>query len=222
MLNVSPTSQGNRFRRARLAVLGDMIARVLERRPACRILDVGGTAAFWRTWAHLIDWSVVQVTCLNLPGDNVHGDGPAEMITGDARAMPEIPDNAYDICFSNSVIEHVGLWRDMAAMAGEVRRVAPAYMVQTPNYWFPVEPHARTPFLHWLPEPLAYRVVMARRCGFWSRARTVDAALRTVQSARLLDLGQMQALFPDADLRRERAFGLTKALIAMRNSGTAG
>ena len=66
MLNVSPTSQGNRFRRARLAVLGDMIARVLERRPACRILDVGGTAAFWRTWAHLIDWSVVQVTCLNL------------------------------------------------------------------------------------------------------------------------------------------------------------
>lgn len=220
MLDTSPNSTGNRYRRARLAILDRLIRRVLDNRPSCRILDVGGTAVFWQTWRHLIDWDLVEVTCVNLPGSAAAHDARVRLLTGDARAMPQIADNAYDICFSNSVIEHVGVWRDMTSMAGEIRRIAPFYMVQTPNYWFPLEPHARTPFLHWLPEPLAYRVVMARRCGFWTRARTVDAALRTLQSVRLLDFRQMQSLFPDAAIRRERALGLTKSLIAVRGPET--
>ena len=218
MLDFHPTSTGNRFRRARLAILDRLIHDVLAQQPTCRILDVGGTAVFWQTWGHLIDWTYVDITCLNLDPATTVG-GRVRLLTGDARAMPQIADNAYDICFSNSVIEHVGLWPEMMMMAGEIRRVAPRYMVQTPNYWFPVEPHARTPFLHWLPEPLAYRVIMARRCGFWSKAANVDAALRTLQSARLLDARQMQALFPDATIRRERVFGLTKALIAVGDGG---
>ena len=216
MLDISPTSNANRFRQARLAQLGDLIDAVLAHQPSCRILDVGGTGIFWDTWGHLIDWDRVDVSCLNLPNASPHPDKRVHTMTGDARAMPEIDDHAYDICFSNSVIEHVGLWCDMTAMAAEIRRVAPIYMVQTPNYWFPIEPHARTPFLHWLPEPLACKVVMARRCGFWARAGTIDQAMRAVQSARLLGAKQMGALFPDAKIRRERAFGLTKALIAVR------
>ena len=217
MLDVSPTSPGNRFRRARLGLLDGLIRATVARRGKCTILDIGGTRAFWRTWQELIDWRVVSITCLNLRGSGEQGEaGPVRMRHGDARAMPEFADKSFDICFSNSVIEHVGLWRDMAAMAAEIRRIAPAYMVQTPNYWFPIEPHARTPFLHWLPEPLACRVVMARRCGFWARQSTVDGAMRTVQSARLIGPGQMAALFPDAKIRRERFCALTKSLIALR------
>lgn len=216
MLDINPTSNTNRFRQARLAQLGHLIGSVLANQPSCRILDVGGTGIFWDTWGHLIDWDRVDVTCLNLPGATPLRNTRVHTIFGDACAIPEIDDHAYDICFSNSVIEHVGLWCDMIAMAAEIRRVAPIYMVQTPNFWFPIEPHARTPFLHWLPEPLACRVVMARRCGFWARAGTIDQAMRAVQSARLLGAKQMGALFPDAEIRRERAFGLTKALIAVR------
>ena len=216
MFDISPTSNANRFRQARLALLGDLIHAVLAHQQSCRILDVGGTGVFWNTWGHLIDWDRVDVTCLNLPGATPRTNAHIHTIFGDARAMPEIDRGSYDICFSNSVIEHVGLWSDMAAMAGEIRRIAPTFMVQTPNYWFPIEPHARTPFLHWLPEPLACRVVMARRCGFWARAETMDQAMRAVQSARLLGPRQMGALFPDAVIRRERAFGLSKALIAVR------
>ena len=217
MFDLSPTSTGNRFRRARMGLLTGLIRGVLVRRGQCRILDIGGTQSFWRTWRDMIDWRMVRITCLNLPGSDVDEDGPAEMRIGDARSIPEYRDRAFDICFSNSVIEHVGLWSDMSAMAAEIRRLAPAYMIQTPNYWFPVEPHARTPFLHWLPEPLAYRIVMARKCGFWTKAATVDDALRTLQSARLLDARQMGALFPDALIRRERFMGLTKSLIAVRD-----
>jgi hypothetical protein len=114
------------------------------------------------------------------------------------------------------VIEHVGQWEQMRAMANEVRRVAGGYLVQTPYFWFPVEPHARTPLLHWVPESLAYRVVMKRQCGYWSKRKTVDSAVRAVQSAKLLDRAQMRSLFPDAEVKSERFAGLTKSLIAIR------
>jgi hypothetical protein len=114
------------------------------------------------------------------------------------------------------VIEHVGLWHDMERMASEVRRVAPRYLVQTPYFWFPVEPHARTPLIHWLPESWKYRIVMRRKCGFWERQDSVAGAVRTVQSAIMLDILQMRALFPDAELHKERFCGLIKSLVAVK------
>ena len=114
------------------------------------------------------------------------------------------------------MIEHVGPWGAMVSMAQEVERVAPRYLIQTPNFWFPIEPHARTPLLHWLPEPLAYRLVMARKCGFWQKQDTVSGAVETVQSAKLIDYRQMQVLFPGAEILREKFFGITKALIAKK------
>jgi hypothetical protein len=97
------------------------------------------------------------------------------------------------------VIEHVGDWTKMEAMAREVRRLAPAYFIQTPNYWFPVEPHYKLPFVQYLP-------------GSIRRAVTGDDPERI----RLLSPGQMRRLFPDAMLWRERAFGMTKSIVAIR------
>ncbi len=139
-------------------------------------------------------------------------------LAGDARAMPEFSDNHFDVAHSNSVIEHVGQWKDMMAMAREIRRVAPAYFVQTPYYWFPMEPHSHTLFLHWLPETWRFRVVMARKCGpYWSKAETVDQAMRTIQSSSLLDKRMFRELFPDADVVSEKILGLTKSLMAVRS-----
>jgi hypothetical protein len=135
---------------------------------------------------------------------------------GDACDLSFAGDGEFDIAFSNSVIEHVGLWRDMQKMANEVRRVGKMYLVQTPYFWFPIEPHARTPFIHWLPDSMKYRIVMWRKCGYWGKQDSVSAAVETVQSAIMLDGRQMKSLFPDAEVRRERFLGLTKSLIAER------
>ena len=97
------------------------------------------------------------------------------------------------------MIEHVGGWSDMLRMANEVRRVAHRYAVQTPYFWFPIEPHMRSPLMHWLPESISYRIVMSRKCGFYDKQDSVLGAMSVIRDAHLLDVGQMQALFPDAD-----------------------
>lgn len=218
MIDVSATSEGNRFRRARVHLLRDLIGKTLEEKETCSVLDLGGTYTFWHVWRDYVDWSRTEITCINMHPDRqeVSGEPRVQILQGDACDLSHLQDDAYDIVFSNSVIEHVGVWRNMKSMATEVRRLAPRYIVQTPNFWFPIEPHARTPFLHWLPEPWAYRIVMARKCGYWTKQHSVSEAVETVQSARLLDMRQMQALFADAVIIRERFLGITKALIAIK------
>jgi hypothetical protein len=59
---------------------------------------------------------------------------------------------------------------------------------------------------------------MARKCGFWQKHATVSGAVETVQSAKLIDFRQMKELFNDAQIIREKFFGLTKSLIAVRDT----
>jgi hypothetical protein len=45
----------------------------------------------------------------------------------------------------------------------------------------------------------------------------VSDAVATVQSAKMIDFNQMQSLFPDSQIERERFLGFTKSLIAIRD-----
>jgi hypothetical protein len=219
VLDVVPNSKGNKFRARRIGYLKTFIDKVVAEKGTCKILDVGGTADFWNTWADEIDWKTCSITCVNLPPvheKKVAGPANITIVAGDACNLTGIKDNEYDIVFSNSVIEHVGTWQAMMDMANEVRRVAPRYIVQTPYYWFPIEAHARVPFIHWLPQPIGYRMVMMRKNGFWEKGRDVSHAVSILQSALLVDVAQMKALFPDAEIMKERFFGFTKSLVAIR------
>lgn len=178
--------------------------------PDHRIIDVGG---------YMPDWKGVQpqphVLVVNLePVDR--REGTIRKVQGDGRHL-SYPDGSFDIAFSNSVIEHVGGWEDQQAFAREVARVARGYFVQTPNRWFPVEPHTIAPLIHFLPD--AWQPWLVRRFSVWAWSvrptpEQVDAFLRGI---RLLDVPAMRTLFPDATIVRERLFGLTKSIIAIRN-----
>ena len=76
------------------------------------------------------------------------------------------------------------------------------YFVQTPNRWFPVEPHALLPLVHWLPRRLGRRL--------WDLGVSTDPFDETL----LLDARELQELFPDATIVRERIGPLTKSLVA--------
>jgi len=192
---------GRRFRRHRMA----RFARVLDGLNGKRILDIGGSERFWR------EWPGADVTLLN-----VHFIDVAERprIQADATSTG-LCDDAYDIAFSNSVVEHLGTWERQEAFAREVSRVAPAYWVQTPARGFPVDPHLMAAFVHWLPKRWQHRLA---RFTPWALLRGPDPQLRrhVVDELRLLTAGEVRRLFPDATIERERVLGLTKSYVAYR------
>jgi hypothetical protein len=207
---------GNYFRRQRLrlflSLLGPPGAKPLH------ILDVGGTPSYWKSTEDLWRAWDLRFTIVNL-GVEPSDEGRYSIRSGNACAMPEYADNAFDVVHSNSVLEHVGHWAEMADMANEIRRLAPAYYLQTPNYWFPIEPHYRSLGFQWLPESLRARLLVGKRRGFRGPHSSYDAAMRDIQSVNLVTAPQVRSLFPDAELRRERFLGLTKSLIATRGRG---
>lgn len=224
MLNISPTSSGNRFRRRRIEQLGRMIDDIVRMKGSCRMIDLGGTAEFWQTWQSQLDLAHTSIECINLANQSeTQGDYLPSVKTtiGDACSLPMFEDNAFDIVFSNSVIEHVGSWARKQAFAAEVRRLAPSYAIQTPSFSFPIEPHARLPFIHWLPSPMRYRTHLMMRTGFYPKATNLDEAMGALEDASLLDRRQMQHLFPDASLCTETFLGFAKSFTAIRHTAAA-
>lgn len=212
---VTPLSPASRFRRRRLARFLTLVDGVLARQPTCRILDIGGTVAYWADLADLWRGRDIRFQLLNLASESVD-DPRFTSIAGDARNLDAFADQSVDIIHSNSVIEHVGRWSDMKAMASEVHRVGRHYFVQTPAFGFPIEPHFRFPFFHWLPEAVRVRLVMSRACGYYPRARSVDEAMHYIEDATILDSRRFHRLFPEAEIVRERVGPLTKSFVAIR------
>jgi len=178
------------------------------------VLDIGGTPDYWDMLPQR-----PRLVLLNTPRARQDLAGAASWVAGDGRQLP-FRDGAFDVVFSNSVIEHVGDAASQQRFANEVARVGRAYWVQTPNRWFPVEQHLLTPFIHWLPK--AWQRTIVPRFNIWqvlTRPRAdrrefyVEHYLRDV---RLLSGGELQALFPGGHVLRERFCGWTKSLVAMK------
>lgn len=204
--NESESSLAHACRRTRFDVFHRLLATVP--RP-CRILDVGGTQAYWDRMG--FSDPTVEIVLVNLEATPV--TRPAfEAVVGDARALDDVPDGAFDVVFSNSVIEHLGDLRSQRAMAAEVRRVGRRYWVQTPNRHFPLEAHALLPFIQYLPARMRGAIVARHRPG-WYRGCPPDLALAEALAVRLLTSHEMRQLFPGATLWQERILGLTKSLI---------
>jgi hypothetical protein len=207
-----PESVNTGFRRERFKHFVELTKRISSN--PLRILDLGGEEDYWRDKIPMLD-RPAAITLVNIREIEVSLPG-LEMVSGDVRSLSRFSDHSFDVVHSNSVIEHVGQWRDMQAMASEVRRLAPAYFVQTPYFWFPVEPHFRTVGFQWLPEPFRARILMHCGLGFFKKCSTFDEAMRAVQDSSLLDWRMFSTLFPDAELRFERWMGLPKSMMAIR------
>lgn len=211
----APGSFGNRNRSRRFEAFEQLFAGVGDGlgRPV-KILDVGGTNSFWeqRGWSERED---VQITTANLEKEEKkHANIETRVM--DATKMDEFADGSFDIVFSNSVIEHLRTLEAQAAMAAEVRRLADRHWVQTPNFWFPMEPHFLTPAWHWLPVSARIALLRRRRWGWRGPCPDPEEARQLVKEIRLLRKRELQALFPDSRLFEERFLGLVKSFVAVR------
>lgn len=214
-----------RFRAARDVRLRDLI--IAERARITgpfRILDLGGRADYWRRVGFdFLDANDLLVTCVNHTEAELYAsvDQHPRLTArvGDARAMTDLADGSFHLVHSNSVVEHVGAFADKRAFANEVRRLAPAYYVQTPYFWFPFDPHwPRMPFFHWMPMSWRHRLLCRFRLGWGGPCRDIDHAMGDLERTVLLDWSMMATLFPDGRLRAERLALLPKSMIAERTS----
>jgi SAM-dependent methyltransferase len=182
--------------------------------PQTTVLDVGGSSAIWQ-------FARVQpkLTFLNLLPAIDKTQNSAIVVAGDGRMLP-FADAAFDIVFSNSVIEHVGTTADQQMFASEVARVGKRYWVQTPNRRFPFEMHVMLPFVHYLPRKWQERIV--HRFTGWellvphTKDIRRDYLYHFLNELHLLNRRDLIALFPDAQIASERFLGLPKSLIAYR------
>ena len=213
---LNPRSLVYRLRQKRYQQARVLIDEIVSKHGRCRILDVGGTESYWSIASTHINDRRILIDLVNLE-PQITTKANFRSFVGNACDLGGLDDMSYDFVHSNSVIEHVGIWDNMLCFASNVRRLAPTYFVQTPYYWFPIEPHFRVPLFHWLPESLRYRFILAHSLGYMRRAVSVTDAVRLVQSAVLLDHRQFATLFPDAEIKRERVCGFTKSLIAVRS-----
>ncbi|MDU8943270.1 class I SAM-dependent methyltransferase [Ovoidimarina sediminis] len=195
----------NRFRTARGKVLGEKLAEARARLGRdLLVLDVGGRPDYWRNTSleH-----VAKVIVLNYVAGELEAtemlDARFESVVGDARDLSDYANGSIDFLHSNSVIEHVGHWGDMQAMARECRRVGRAGWVQTPAWEFPVEPHFRAPFMHWFAAPI-------QTAMFWlslsarHRSMPYDQRRQAVDDTNLLSKSEVRRLFPGEEIYVER------------------
>ncbi len=169
--------------------------------PGVRILDVGCGTLGLRALEPGLD--ITGVDLVDRP------DYPGPFVRADATRTLPFADGAFDLAYSNSVVEHLPRAR-RAAFAAEVRRVARGHWVQTPAFSFPVEPHALLPAAHWLPEPLRERLWPLGVSGEWE------------PELRLLRRGELAALFPGSAVVAERFGPLAKSWIAVRRPDAVG
>ncbi|MBL4828049.1 MAG: methyltransferase domain-containing protein [Spongiibacteraceae bacterium] len=219
----NPKSLGYIFRRRRAQKLIEIL-EIIHRREGCiNIIDIGGRENYWDIIPDTLFSSLnIKVTLVNNDDELKAGksmrvsNSVISQLKGDGRDLAHLKDNSFDLVHSNSVIEHVGEWDSMKAMAKEINRLALNHFVQTPNFWFPFEPHFLTPMFHWLPEPIRISLLMRMRLGHIQKRSTLDAATKAVQSIHLLDKKMMSALFPESSISEEKFFLLSKSILAIR------
>jgi SAM-dependent methyltransferase len=179
-----------RSRRAKF----DLFMELMRPDASTRVLDVGvddvgqGEASGFAApnfFEDLYPWPE-QVTAVALhAGERFRAAHPrVRFVQADGCDLP-FEDGAFDVYFSNAVVEHVGGRDRQRRFVAEALRVARRVFLATPNRRFPLEVHTKLPLVHWLPAPLAGK---AYELAGKPWARELD----------LLTPGALAGLFPPA------------------------
>jgi hypothetical protein len=178
------------------------------------ILDIGGLPSlngipgFWQEYSDQF-----KITLLNLPGTfdrfSNHELAPYRLIEADA-CMCNGLSGAFDIVFSNALIEHVGNCRRQRLLANFVRSAGNSFWVQTPSPFFPIEAHCDIPCWWFLPaRQRKYKIAQWKRRGERFLARQMA-------STRPIWPKQLRELFPESRIVTEYLMGFPKSHIAYR------
>jgi Methyltransferase domain len=162
-----------------------------------RILDVGYTDHEYGEVENFLEKNhprpdLITALGLSVPREFQTRYPGVRVVAYDGGAFP-FADGSFDVCWANAVVEHVGDRARQVLFLSEIRRVARAAFVTTPNRFFPVEVHTKTPLLHFLPDRWFHRYLKA-----------VGKDWATGDYMNLLSLSQFKDLLAEAGVRTYR------------------
>lgn len=136
-------------------------------------------------------------------------------VSGDGTTLP-FADDAFDIAYSNAVIEHVGNRDRQLAFLREMARVAQRGYLTTPNRCFPIELHTRVPLLH---------LILSKR-RFDAFLRLIGKGWATDDYMHLLSEKELRSLFAEAGITeytliKNRFFGFAMTFTVVWKQPTA-
>ncbi|SFQ22163.1 2-polyprenyl-3-methyl-5-hydroxy-6-metoxy-1,4-benzoquinol methylase [Butyrivibrio proteoclasticus] len=210
----------NKLRKKRMMIFEGFIEQYfseeLKNNKQIKVLDIGGDITFWQSMGCKY-FDQMDITLLNIDA-NPFPNLPVNVkaVVGNALDMQDISDKEYDICFSNSCIEHVGKEKEWAMMAKEMKRAGKHYFLQTPNRYFPIEPHFLVPFFQFFPLKLKASMINKHQLGFWPQGKDWEDSLKIADEIKLLSYRNLRTLFPEAEIKREMLGGLTKSYMVYK------
>jgi hypothetical protein len=205
-----------KFRKKRAEKIILLINECYQKYGKVNIIDIGGTMTYWHIISvNFLKEKKVHVLIVNLPLSSPLPESD-EIFTykiGDGCNLADIGDKSFHIAHSNSVIEHVGNWENKIKFSTEIQRVGEKYYLQTPNYWFPFEPHFMFPFFQWLPKFVRIKFIQHFNLGWFRKSKDYNNAKAIDESCSLLTKKELLDLFPNSSLYKEKVACLTKSFI---------
>ncbi|HEV7436950.1 MAG TPA: class I SAM-dependent methyltransferase [Pseudorhizobium sp.] len=133
---VDSSSLEFQFRARRFLRIRSLIDSVLAEQDRCEIVDLGGTEKYWSIAGDYLNRQLdrIFVTLVNPESQVVTRPGLFRAVRESAADLDLFEGQRFDLAHSNSVIEHVGSRDNMRAFGHNMRRLAPRYYCQTPNY----------------------------------------------------------------------------------------
>ena len=203
----SPASLAARTRGARWRELQARFPELTE----MRVVDLGGDLRAWR----LAPVRPRELVLLNRFEQHAPDDWITTVV-GDACALPaELLGERFDLVYSNSVLEHLGGHARREAFAASVHALGEAHWVQTPNRYFPLEPHWLCPCFQFLPVRARAAVTLRWPLGNYTAVDSMAEAVRWSLATELVSETELRHYFPGSEIWRERVLGMTKSLVAI-------
>ena len=202
-------SVSHRLREKRFALFSEFCSKL--KKPVS-ILDLGGSDYHWRN-SRFRDNKNFHITIVNTEQQNIKDIRNMSFIKKDVKDLDYFDDSEFDLVYSNSLFEHINNFEDQKKLAWEIQRIGKHYFIQTPNYYFPVEPHFLFPFFQFLPEAARTKLIMKYDLGWFRKQESESKARELAASVRLLKKSELKKMFPGGKFFTEKYLLLNKSFI---------
>jgi hypothetical protein len=186
-------SISTKIRQKNFKYFKDLFYSLYNNKPL-KILDIGGTQEYWEMM-EFTDPNLIEVTIISI--DKIQVTLPNFRFVKMSAEDFDLLDFNCDIVFSHSLIEHI----DHEIFAQIVRCFEKPYFIQTPNKYFPIEPHFLIPFFNFFPTSLKSYIL-----GKAEEAKTIN----------LLSKEELKKLFPNSKIYEGKIFRLTQSFAIVK------